>query len=146
MQTRFALVVLFAVHCPLFVAAQTVPLELRYGPEQTAFGSCRPALTLVNRSDRTLDYVQVDVTYRFKDGREKLAEHKSRYRTGVDNPVRPGEQRLLIIHHDESTPLGAPCADIVSARIAAAECNGGATTPCTTLSPRIGETLALPVR
>ncbi len=127
-------------------AAQPAPLELRYGPEQTVFGSCKPSLTLVNRSDRTLDYVQVDVAYRLRDGRERLAEHKSRYRTGLDNPVQPGEERLLVIHHDESVPLGAACGDIVAARIAAAECNGGAAAPCTTLAPRIGETLSLPAR
>ncbi|MGE3907612.1 MAG: hypothetical protein AB7F36_16800, partial [Reyranellaceae bacterium] len=73
-------------------AAQTAPLELRYGPEQTVFGSCRPALTLTNRSQRSLDYVQVDVSYRLKDGSEKRAEHKSRYRHGLDNPVQPGER------------------------------------------------------
>lgn len=127
-------------------AAQTAPLELRYGPEQTVFGSCRPALTLTNRSPRSLDYVQVDISYRLKDGSEKRAEHKSRYRYGLDNPVQPGERRALVIHHDESTPMGAPCADIVAARIVAAECNGAAAAPCTLLAPRIGEALELPRR
>lgn len=146
MTSRCALVVLCFLGGSSLALAQGAPLELRYGPEQTVFGSCKPALTLVNRSDRALDYVQIDVAYRLKDGREKVAEHKSRYRTGVDNPVRPGEQRLLVIHHDESVPLGAACADIVAARIQGAECNGGSTAPCTTLVPRIGETLALPAR
>ena len=146
MAIRSALIVLCLLGGSGTALAQGAPLELRYGPEQTVFGSCKPALTLLNRSDRTLDYVQVDVAYRLKDGREKIAEHKSRYRTGVDNPVRPGEQRLLVIHHDESTPLGATCADIVAARIQAAECNGGASSPCTSLAPRIGEPLALPAR
>ncbi|MGE0154479.1 MAG: hypothetical protein AB7R90_17820 [Reyranellaceae bacterium] len=146
MQTRSALVFLSIFTFPALAAAQGAGLELRYGPEQTVFGSCKPALTLVNRSPRALDYVQVDVAYRLKDGREKIAEHKSRYRTGLDNPVAPGEQRLLVIHHDESTPMGAACADIVSARIQAAECNGAAAAPCTALAPRIGETLALPQR
>ncbi len=131
---------------PAIAAAQTAPLELRYGPEQTIFGSCLPALTLTNASQRSLDYVQVDIAYRLKDGSEKRAEHKSRYRYGLDNPVRPGERRALVIHHDESTPMGAPCADIVSARIVAAECNGGTAAPCTLLAPRIGETLELPAR
>ena len=146
MQTKSALVFLSVLSFPILAAAQSAPLEVRYGPEQTVFGSCKPALTLVNRSDRPLDYVQIDVAYRLKDGREKIAEHKSRYRTGVENPVKPGEQRLLTIHHDESTPMGASCGEIVAARIAAAECNGGATSPCTVLAPRIGETLALPAR
>ncbi len=146
MQTKSALVFLSVLVFPIIVMAQGAPLELRYGPEQTLFGSCKPALTLINKSNRPLDYVQVDVAYRLKDGSEKLAEHKSRYRTGLDNPVQPGEQRLLVIHHDESMPLGAACRDIVAARIASAECNGGSTAPCTTLAPRIGETLALPAR
>jgi len=128
-------------------AQSSSPLELRYGPERTVFGSCRPALTLTNGSGRPLDYVQVDIAYRLKDGSEKRAEHKSRYRYGLDNPVGPGEQRALVIHHDESVPLGAPCADIVSARIVAAECNGAVpSTPCTALAPRIGESLELPRR
>jgi hypothetical protein len=146
MQTKSALVFLSVLSFPILAAAQSAPLEIRYGPEQTVFGSCKPSLTLVNKSNRPLDYVQVDIAYRLKDGREKLAEHKSRYRTGVDNPVQPGEQRLLVIHHDESTPLGAACNDIVAARIQAAECNGGAASPCTVLAPRIGEALALPAR
>lgn len=146
MQTRFALVLLSMLGFPVIAMAQTAPLELRYGPEQTVFGSCKPSLTLVNKSSRPFDYVQVDVAYRLKDGSERIAEHKSRYRTGLDNPVKPGEVRLLTIHHDESTPLGAACRDIVAARIASAECNGGSTAPCTTLAPRIGETLALPAR
>jgi len=146
MQTRFALLFLSLVCLPTLASAQTAPLEVRYGPEQTVFGSCKPALTLVNKSERNLDYVQVDVAYRLKDGREKIAEHKSRYRTGVDNPVKPGEQRLLTIHHDESTPMGAACADIVSARIQSAECNGNAASPCVALAPKIGDALALPSR
>ena len=146
MQTRSALVFLSVLGFPFLATAQTAPLELRYGPEQTLFGSCKPSLTLVNKSSRPLDYVQVDIAYRLKDGSEKIAEHKSRYRTGLDNPVKPGEVRLLTIHHDESVPLGAACRDIVAARIAAAECNGGSTAPCTTLTPPIGETLALPLR
>lgn len=146
MRTRLALVVLSILGFSAPALAQGEALELRYGPEQTVFGSCKPSLTLLNRSGRTLDYVQVDVAYRLRDGSEKLAEHKSRYRTGLDNPVQPGEQRLLAIHHDESQPLGASCRDIVAARIVAAECNGGSATPCTTLAPRIGETLALPQR
>jgi hypothetical protein len=146
MQTRSALLFLSLISVPTLAAAQSAPLEVRYGPEQTVFGSCKPALTLVNKSNRPLDYVQVDIAYRLKDGSEKLAEHKSRYRTGVDNPVQPGEQRLLVIHHDESVPLGAACKDIIAARIASAECNGGATSPCTVLAPRIGEALALPAR
>jgi hypothetical protein len=146
MQTRSALVFLSVLSFPILAAAQSAPLEVRYGPEQMVFGSCKPSLTLVNKSNRPLDYVQVDIAYRLKDGSEKLAEHKSRYRTGVDNPVQPGEQRLLVIHHDESTPLGAACKDIIAARIQAAECNGGAAAPCTVLAPRIGEALALPVR
>jgi hypothetical protein len=146
MQTRSALLFLSVLSFPIVVAAQTAPLELRYGPEQTVFGSCKPSLMLLNKSNRPLEYVQVDVAYRLKDGREKLAEHKSRYRTGLDSPVQPGEQRLLVIHHDESTPLGAPCNDIIAARIQAAECNGSAASPCTVLAPRIGEALVLPAR
>ena len=146
MQTRSALVLLSVLSCPILATAQSAPLEVRYGPEQTVFGSCKPSLTLVNKSNRPLDYVQVDIAYRLKDGSEKLAEHKSRYRTGVDNPVQPGEQRLLVIHHDESVPLGAACNDIIAARIQAAECNGGAASPCTVLAPRIGEALVLPTR
>ena len=60
--------------------------------------------------------------------------------------LNQGERRALVIHHDESIPMGAPCADIVAARIVAAECNGGTAAPCTLLAPRIGETLELPRR
>ena len=128
------------------VLGQGSTLELRYGPEQTVFGSCKPSLTLVNRSGRALDYVQVDVDYRFRDGRAALAEHKSRYRTGFASPIGPGEQRLLNIHHDESVPLGAACSEIVAARIVAAECNGDAPGSCQVLAPPVGGDLALPAR
>ena len=148
MQARSALVFLSVLGFPIIAAAQpSSRLELRYGPEQTVFGSCKPAITLTNASPRPLDYVQVDVAYRLRDGSEKRAEHKSRYRYGLDNPVRPGERRALVVYHDDSLPLGAPCADIVSARIVAAQCNGATSAaPCTLLAPPIGESLDLPRR
>lgn len=146
--SRHALLLLGGIAVATSAAsAQPVALEVSYGPEETVFASCKPALTLFNRGEIVFDYVQVDVLYRLRDGREVRAEHKSRYREGLPNPVRAGEQRVLSIHHDESVPLGAPCSDVLAARIVAAQCLAGGTgDPCTALAPAIGESLLLPPR
>ncbi len=118
-----------------------------YGPEETLYGSCRPALTLVNRSGNALDYVQVNMRYSLRDGRTIEAEHKSRYRDGLANPIPPGGTRQLSIHHDESVPLGAPCRDIVAAQVVSLQCETpapGLCGPLMDIAP--GDRLALPRR
>jgi len=118
-----------------------------YGPEETVYGSCRPALTLLNRSVNALDYVQVDMRYSLRDGRTVEVEHKSRYRDGLDNPVAPGATRLLSIHHDETVPLGAPCRDIVAAQVIRLQCQTLAAGLCDALMDIApGDRLALPRR
>jgi hypothetical protein len=103
-------------------AARAQAIALVYGPEETVYGSCRPALTLTNTGEQPIDYAQLDMRYRLRDGRTIVAEQKSRYRDGVANPIVPAGKRALVIHHDEATPFGAPCSDIVAATIIAVTC------------------------
>jgi hypothetical protein len=118
-----------------------------YGPEETVYGSCRPALTLVNRSIDALDYVQVTMRYILRDGSMVEAEQKSRYRDGLADPVAPGGTRLLSIHHDESVPLGVPCRDIVAAQVVSLQCQTMAPSLCGPLMDIApGDRLALPPR
>lgn len=128
-------------------AAAAQSIALSYGPERTVYGSCRPALTLSNGSGRTLDYVEIDMRYRLSDQRQVLAQHKSRYRDGVADPIAPAAHRALIIHHDESVPLGAPCSAIVQATVEAVTCRADDGSDCATaLALAPGAELALPRR
>ncbi len=122
-------------------------IALAYGPEQTVYGSCRPALTLSNGSGRTLDYVEIGMRYRLGDGRLVQTQHKSRYRDGLADPIPPAADRALILHHDESVPLGAPCDAIVQATVEAVTCieqSGGDCAAALAVAP--GAELALPRR
>jgi hypothetical protein len=126
-------------------AAQAIAVA--YGPEQTVYGSCRPALTLTNGSAGALDYVEIDMRYRLVDGRVVAAQHKSRYRDGLANPIAPGASHSLVIHPDESMPLGAPCDAIVRATVDTVTCRADDGGDCATaLAVAPGADLPLPKR
>ena len=104
-------------------------IDVARGPDSTLFGSCVPSLLLTNRSDRILDYVQVDIEFTLRDGRTPVLAFKSRYREGVERPVGAGDSAALLVHGDESQPLHAPCEAIVARRVVAATCLTGSG-PC----------------
>ena len=97
-------------------------VEVVAGPDSTVFRSCVPSLLLTNRGDEVLDYVQIDVEFRLKDGRTPTLAFRSRYREGVERPIGIGESARLVVHGDESQPLHASCEAIVARRVVAATC------------------------
>lgn len=101
------------------------------GPDATVFGSCVPSLIATNRSRLAVDYIQVDLDFSLRDGRRHRHEFKSSYRHGVSRPITPGASRPLVIHGDESRPMGAACADIVGVGVVDAICEADGR-PCPT--------------
>ncbi|MBM3621901.1 MAG: hypothetical protein FJX20_14560 [Alphaproteobacteria bacterium] len=101
------------------------------GPDTTVFGSCVPSLIAHNRSRRPVDYVQVDLEFALRDGRTHRQEFKSSYRHGVSRPIAPDAMRPLVVHGDESRPMGAACADIVGIGVVDAICEAEGK-PCPT--------------
>jgi hypothetical protein len=92
------------------------------GPDTTMYGACMPSLTAVNRSNLSVDYVQVDLEFSLRDGRTHRHEFKSSYRYGAPQPILPNVTRALIIHGDESRPMMAACNDIVGVKALDAIC------------------------
>jgi hypothetical protein len=126
MRTRQAFpVIVLAGLLSLPVEAQAL-VEVTRGSEATVFGSCMPTLAVTNRSDRTIDYLQVDLAVRFRDGHESTVELKSAYRYGILRPIGPGASGVLKINADESVPLGGACGDVVAVRAAVSVCESGA--------------------
>ncbi len=131
------------------VSAQQLAAQLAvvYGPEETIYGSCRPALTLTNTGKEAIDYVQIDVGYALRDGRIVVGEQKSRYLHGVANPIAPGASRALVIHHDEATPFAAACGDVIKATVRKITCRTASGANCDGLvALRQDGDLALPKR
>ena len=92
------------------------------GANSTVFGSCMPSLSAFNRSEVSVDYVQVDLEFMLRDGRTDRQEFKSSYRYGAPQPIPPDASRPLVIHADESQPMKAACSDIVGVRVIDAIC------------------------
>jgi hypothetical protein len=92
------------------------------GPDAVVFGSCAPSLIAHNRSRAAVDYVQVDLDFSLRDGRTHRHAFKSSYRLGVARPIPAGDTRALVIHGDESRPMGAACGDIVGVGVVDAIC------------------------
>jgi hypothetical protein len=115
-----ALVLLAASSSAL--AQQDDVIEVRRGPNSTAFGSCVPSLLAHNRSRLAVDYIQVDLDFALRDGRTHRHEFKSSYRHGASRPIAANASRALVIHADESQPMKAACSDIVSIRVVDAIC------------------------
>ena len=117
-----AIVAAWLLSCP--VQAQAM-VEVTRGGETTVFGSCMPTLAVSNRSDRTIDYLQVDLAVRFRDGHEAQVELKSAYRYGVLRPIGPGASGVLKINADESVPMGGSCGEVVGVRATVSVCESG---------------------
>lgn len=116
--------IVFAWLVSLSGGAQAM-VEVSRGPETTVFGSCMPTLTVANRSSRIVDYLQVDLAVRFRDGHESVVELKSAYRYGILRPIAPGGSGVLRINADEATPLGGSCGEVVGVRASVAVCESG---------------------
>ncbi len=143
MQTRLAAVILLSAGTAAYAQGPVTS----YGPEEMVYGSCRPAIAVWNMTKDTIDYLQIDVVYRLRDGRIVTLEHKSRYQYGVANPIAPGASHALVVHHDESTPLGAACNDVLKGTIAQFVCRTSANQPCAAMPGlRVGAELAMPKR
>ena len=119
--TRIWLTLLATMHGGVAMAADGM-VEIRRGADGILFGSCVPSLLLDNKTDRSLDYVQVDIEFVLRDGRRATLEFKSRYRHGVERPIAAGASATLVVHADESLPLRAACDAIVSTRVASVAC------------------------
>lgn len=113
--------VLILVAAPALAAEDDIIVVTR-SVDSTAFGSCVPSLTALNRSRLAVDYVQVDLDFTLRDGRTHRHEFKSSYRHGAPRPIAPGAVRPLVIHADESQPMKADCGDVVSVHAVDAIC------------------------
>ncbi|QQS14895.1 MAG: hypothetical protein IPK81_12540 [Rhodospirillales bacterium] len=100
-------------------------IEVRRDSDATVFGSCVPSFVARNGTVAPVDYMQVDVAFVLKSGETRELEFKSRYLHGVERPIAPGASARLVVHGDESRPLGAGCADIVSLRVVRMTCQTG---------------------
>jgi hypothetical protein len=119
------------------LAAEDI-IEVNRAADSTLFGSCVPSLIAANRSPAAVDYIQVDLEFSLRDGRVHRHAFKSSYRHGVKRPITSGASRPLVLHGDESQPMKASCADIVSIRVIDAICEADAR-PCpTTIAVKIG--------
>lgn len=97
-------------------------VEVVRGPDAVSYGNCMPSLAVRNGGEETVDYLQVDLAFRLRDGRERTLELKSAYRHGILRPIPPGGSTTLRVNPDESMPLGASCAEIVAVRVAESVC------------------------
>lgn len=120
---RSILLLLLATAVP---AAGHAAVEVTRGPQTDMYGSCMPTLSVANDSAGTIDYLQVDLVIRFRNGREATAELKSAYRHGIRRPIAPGASATLKINPDETSLLGGSCADILSVTAVGAVCESAA--------------------
>lgn len=116
-----AILVLIAAASPVWSRDADLIVVTR-GADSTVFGSCMPSLTALNRSELSVDYIQVDLEFTLRDGRTDRQEFKSSYRHGAPRPIPPDVSRPLVIHADESQPMKAACSEIVGVRVVDAIC------------------------
>ena len=95
------------------------------GEDAMLYGNCVPSLAVVNRSARSIDFLQVDVAITLHDGRQRTLELRSGYRDGVVRPIAPGAVATLRQQLDLSMPLGAACSAVASRRVARTICEAG---------------------
>lgn len=110
------------------VAADGV--AVRRGADATVFGNCVPSLTVENKSDQTIDYLQIDLALTLANGERRLVELKSAYREGVLFPIAPGGQATLKQQLDLSLPTGVPCTAILARQVVRTHCESNGGKPC----------------
>ena len=97
-------------------------IVLSRGDDITLFGVCVPSMTVENRSDQTIDFMQVDLRVGLANGRESTIELQSAYRTGALLPIAPGAKATLRQHLDLAPSLGVPCNEVKARKIARIVC------------------------
>lgn len=105
-------------------------VAVRRGADATVFGNCVPSLTVENRSDQTIDYLQVDLALSLANGERRLVELKSAYREGVLFPIAPGGQATLRQQLDLSMPTGVPCSAIQARQVVRTLCESSGGKHC----------------
>lgn len=105
-------------------------IAVRRGTDSTVFGNCVPSLTVENKSDQTIDYLQVDLALSLANGERRLIELKSAYREGVLFPIAPGGQATLKQQLDLSPPTGVPCSAIQARQVVRTLCESDGGKPC----------------
>lgn len=105
-------------------------VAVRRGADATVFGNCVPSLTVENRSDQTIDYLQVDLALSLANGERRLVELKSAYREGVLFPIAPGGQATLRQQLDLSMPTGVPCSAIQARQVVRTLCESSGGKRC----------------
>ena len=99
------------------VALAAGGIEIRRGADRVEYGSCVPSLTVANKSNETIDYLQVDLAVSLGNGQQRTVELKSAYREGVHYPIEPGGTAILRQHLDTEAALGVPCGDVKARRV-----------------------------
>lgn len=125
---RPLLCVAFMMTAGAAVAADGI--AVRRGVDSTVFGNCVPSLTVENRSDQTIDYLQVDLALSLANGERRLVELRSAYREGVLFPIVPGGQATLKQQLDLSPPTGVPCSAIQARQVVRTHCESEGGKPC----------------
>jgi hypothetical protein len=113
-------------------------IDVSRGADKVEFGSCVPSLTVENRSGRTIDYLQVDLTIGLSNGQQRTVELKSAYREGILYPIEPGGTAVLRQHLDTEQALGVPCNEVRMRRVARTICElkgGGSCTSAVLVHP-----------
>ena len=105
-------------------------VAVRRGADATVFGNCVPSLTVENKSDQTIDYLQIDLALSLANGERRLVELKSAYREGVLFPIKPGGQTTLKQQLDLSQPTGVPCSAIQARQVVRTLCESNGGKPC----------------
>jgi hypothetical protein len=130
----FAGVLGMATVAGLAVGLAANGIDVKRGPDRTEFGSCVPSLVVENRSNLTVDFLQVDLAIALKGGQERVVELRSAYRGGVDRPIVPGATATLRQQLDLSPALGAGCGDVASRRVIRTICETGGTACASSVS------------
>ncbi len=119
----------------LLVSLQAVSaqpgIEIRRGEDALLFGSCVPSLVAENKSQETVDFLQVDVRFTLANGEQRDIELQSAYREGILYPIMPGATALLKQHLDLSRALGVPCDQVTSRKVLKVLCQTSGGGNCT---------------
>jgi hypothetical protein len=105
-------------------------VAVKRGTDVIVFGNCVPSLTVENKSDQTIDYLQVDVALSLANGERRTIELKSAYREGVLIPIAPGGQATLKQQLDLSLPTGVHCSAIQARQVVRTVCESDGGKPC----------------
>ena len=105
-------------------------IDVTRGSDSNIYGNCVPSLVVENRSGETIDYLQVDVVFALRDGRQRTVELQSAYREGAPAPIVPGAIATLRQHLDTSRAVGVPCGEVAERRVSRTICETAHGTAC----------------